>query len=195
MSLDDHQAALVASLAKASLVPGSATGLIPDGFRPTTKLNIRFGDKAVELGTFLRAGECKEAPTVAFAAEPDATENTSYSFILTDPDAPTPDEPKFAFWRHWVLSGLRPRDAMDTVTTSSELTAYLGPGPKDDSKPHRYLFLLYREPDELQLAKEDVGGEEFVHRRSFKPAQFAERHGLRLVGVNWMYCAGDGWKE
>jgi hypothetical protein len=55
--------------------------------------------------------------------------------------------------------------------------------------------LLYREPDGLRLSKEDVGGEEFVQRRSFKPAEFAERHGLRLVGVNWMYCAGDGWKE
>ncbi|KAI1354605.1 phosphatidylethanolamine-binding protein [Xylaria sp. FL0043] len=193
MSLDDHQAALTASLAKANLVPGSAAGLIPDGFRPTTKLNVSFGDKAVELGTFLRAGECKQAPTLSFAAEPDANENASYCFILTDPDAPTPDDPKFAFWRHWVVSGLR--GGVDVAASSSDLTAYLGPGPKDDSKPHRYLFLLYREPEGLSLSKEDVGGEEFVQRRSFKPAEFAERHGLRLVGVNWMYCAGDGWKE
>jgi phosphatidylethanolamine-binding protein len=63
------------------------------------------------------------------------------------------------------------------------------------SKPHRYLFLLYREPEGLSLSKEDLGGEEFVQRRSFKPAEFAEAHGLRLVGVNWMYCAGDGWKK
>ncbi|KAI1421410.1 phosphatidylethanolamine-binding protein [Xylaria sp. FL1777] len=195
MSLDDHQAALTASLAKASLVPGSAAGLIPEGFRPTMKLGVSFGDKAVELGSFLRAGECKSAPTLSFVAEPDATENSSYSFILTDPDAPTPDDPKFAFWRHWVLSGLRPRGTEDAVATASELTAYLGPGPKDDSKPHRYLFLLYREPEGLSLSKEDIGGEEFVQRRSFKPAEFAERHGLRLVGVNWMLCAGDGWKE
>ncbi|KAI0430367.1 phosphatidylethanolamine-binding protein [Xylaria sp. FL1042] len=193
MSLDDHQAALTASLAKANLVPGSAAGLIPDDFHPTTKLNVRFGDKAVELGTFLRAGECKLAPTLAFATEPDAAENASYCVILTDPDAPTPDEPKFAFWRHWVVSGLR--GGVDVAASSSDLTAYLGPGPKDDSKPHRYLFLLYREPEGLSLLKEDVGGEEFVQRRSFKPAEFAERHGLRLVGVNWMYCAGDGWKE
>ncbi|KAI0458311.1 phosphatidylethanolamine-binding protein [Xylaria acuta] len=194
MSLDDHLAALTASLAKANLVPGSAAGLIPKGFRPTAKLDVSFGEKAVELGTFLRAGECKQAPTIAFAPEAGAPESASYSFILTDPDAPTPDEPKFAFWRHWVLSGLRPK-SVDGAAAPSQLTAYLGPGPKDDSKPHRYLFLLYREPKGLSLSKGDVGGEEFVQRRSFKPAEFAERHGLRLVGVNWMYCAGDGWKE
>ncbi|KAI0194344.1 phosphatidylethanolamine-binding protein [Xylaria flabelliformis] len=194
MSLDDHSAALTASLAKANLVPGSAAGLIPEGFRPATKLDISFGEKVVELGTFLRAGECKQAPIVTFAPETGAPESASYSFLLTDPDAPTPDDPKFAFWRHWVLSGLRPK-SVNAAAAALELTAYLGPGPKDDSKPHRYLFLLYRESEGLSLSKEDVGGEEFVQRRSFKPAEFAEQHGLRLVGVNWMYCAGDGWKE
>ena len=61
------------------------------------------------------------------------------------------------------------------------------------SKPHRYLFLLFRGPKDLSLSKSDVGGEEFVQRRSFKPAEFAEKHGLSLVSVNWMTCAGDGW--
>lgn len=47
----------------------------------------------------------------------------------------------------------------------------------------------------MDLSKAQVGGEEFVDRRSFKPAEFASAHGLTLVGVNWMTCAGDGWKE
>ncbi|KAI8625314.1 phosphatidylethanolamine-binding protein [Xylariaceae sp. FL1651] len=196
MSLADHQAAVITSLAKSNLVPGSAVCLVPDGFRPTTKINVAFGGKAVELGTFFRAGECKQPPTLTFDAEAEAPEDVSYSFILTDPDAPTPDDPKFAFWRHWVLSGLRPRsEDVAALVPPVALTEYLGPGPKDDSKPHRYLFLLYREPEGLNLSKEDVGGEEFVQRRSFQPVEYAERHGLRLVGVNWMYCAGDGWEE
>lgn len=63
------------------------------------------------------------------------------------------------------------------------------------SKPHRYLFLLYRELAPLDLKKDDVGGEEFVQRRSFKPAELAKKLGLTLVGVNWMKCAADDWKE
>lgn len=76
------------------------------------------------------------------------------------------------------------------------LTEYLGPGPKDDSKPHRYLFLLFREPEGLkELSKEDVGGEEFVDRRSFGAEKWIEKYGLELVGVNWMLGAGDGWND
>ncbi|KAI8961955.1 PEBP-like protein [Daldinia sp. FL1419] len=192
MSFADHTTTLASSLAQANLVPGSASELIPASFAPTTQLAISFSDKAVELGTFFRAGECRQAPRVSFSPEADAglQGDASYLFILTDPDAPTPDDPKFAFWRHYVVSGLKPgsEDGEGKV-----LTEYLGPGPKDDSKPHRYLFLLYREPAGLSLVKEDVGGDEFVQRRSFKPAEFAEKHGLRLVGINWMTCAGDGW--
>lgn len=63
------------------------------------------------------------------------------------------------------------------------------------SKPHRYLFLLFREPDGLALSKSDVGGEEFVQRRSFEASDWVRKHGLTLVGMNWMLGAGDGWKE
>lgn len=147
MSLNAHAAALAESLAKANLVPGPAAGLIAPDFRATTKLDVSFGGKAVELGTFFRAGECKVAPAVSFAPEAAANGASAasytytYTFILTDPDAPTPDDPKFAFWRHWVLSGLRPRSVdagsgagvdADAAATSRELTAYLGPGPKDE---------------------------------------------------------------
>lgn len=64
------------------------------------------------------------------------------------------------------------------------------------SKPHRYLFVLFREPvlNGLDLKPEDVGGEEFTQRRSFKPVEFAKKHGLELVGVNWMKVAADDWE-
>lgn len=119
---------------------------------------------------------------------------TTYTLLLIDPDAPTPDDPKFAYWRHWVVSTI-PANASGAASGKT-LTEYLGPGPKDDSRPHRYLFLLYREPEGLKaLTKEDVGGEEFVQRRSFAAKEWVQKHGLELVGVNWMLGAGDGWKD
>lgn len=64
----------------------------------------------------------------------DVSSGSSYLLILTDPDAPTPDNPQFAFWRHWVLPGLQPLSAGSTVVaeTKPALTEYLGPGPKDE---------------------------------------------------------------
>ncbi|KAL4867241.1 hypothetical protein BDV12DRAFT_171754 [Aspergillus spectabilis] len=191
MSLQAHAQSLSSSLSQANLSPGSAP-LIPDDFTPTTQLNISFGEKAVELGNLFRVSEVKSAPSISFEKEADTPDSQIYTLLLVDPDAPTPDDPKFAYWRHWVVSGLK---ASETITDAPALTEYLGPGPKDDSRPHRYLLLLFREPEGLSLSKEDVGGEEFVQRRSFKAADWVREHGLVLVGVNWFLGAGDGWKE
>ncbi|KAL3458759.1 phosphatidylethanolamine-binding protein [Aspergillus heterothallicus] len=191
MVLTSHAEALSSTLAAANLVPGSAP-LIPDDFKPTTELEIAFGEKAVSLGNLFRVSEVKSAPTVSFAKEENASDAQTYTLLLVDPDAPTPDDPKFAYWRHWVVSGLKPSDG---GSEGKVLTEYLGPGPKDDSRPHRYLFLLFREPEGLALGKEDVGGEEFAQRRSFQAAAWTAKHGLTLVGVNWMLGAGDGWTK
>ncbi|KAH6962671.1 phosphatidylethanolamine-binding protein [Ilyonectria sp. MPI-CAGE-AT-0026] len=197
MALEDLAQALASSLEQAKLVPGSAASIIPQDFKPTTELSVKFNGRSLDLGNLFRSSECKSAPSISFSAEVDATSQASYLLLLVDPDAPTPDDPKFAFWRHWVLPGLQVAGGeVQTVTqTKDALTEYLGPGPKDDSKPHRYLFLLFREPVGLSLAKEDVGGEEFVQRRSFEPTTFIEKNQLQLVGLNWMLGAGDGWKE
>ncbi|KAL4759433.1 YbhB/YbcL family Raf kinase inhibitor-like protein [Aspergillus foveolatus] len=193
MSLQAHAQALATSLSQAALVPGSAP-LIPDNFKPTTELNVSFGEKAVSLGNLFRVSEVKSAPTVSFVKEEQAPEGQLYTLLLVDPDAPTPDDPKFAYWRHWVVSGLTASQGINAESAKT-LTEYLGPGPKDDSRPHRYLFLLFREPEGLALSKEDVGGEEFVQRRSFQAAEWVQKHGLVLVGVDWMLGAGDGWTE
>ncbi|KAI9158070.1 OV-16 antigen [Paramyrothecium foliicola] len=197
MALEEHAQALTASLEKAGLVPGHAESLIPKDFKPTVKLGVSFGDRAVELGNLLRVSEVKTVPSITFQPEAGGSSSANYLLMLVDPDAPTPDDPKFAFWRHWVLPGLQPLSSGEGVVaqTKPALTEYLAPGPKDESKPHRYLYLLFREPDNLDLTKEDVGGEEFVQRRSFDPAPFIAKHNLTLVGVNWKLGAGDGWKD
>ncbi|KAL7793046.1 phosphatidylethanolamine-binding protein [Trichoderma ceciliae] len=133
--LDAFAQALSTSLAEAKLVPGSAAALIPRDFKPTTRLSISFGGRHVELGTLFRVNECKLAPFVSFEAEAgDSSEDKSYMLLLVDPDAPTPDDPKFAFWRHWVLPGLKPLAAADGVVAQAKpvLTEYLAPGPKDE---------------------------------------------------------------
>ncbi|KAL2816570.1 phosphatidylethanolamine-binding protein [Aspergillus granulosus] len=190
MSLQTHTEALSSSLAQAGLSPGSAP-LIPDGFKPTTELGIAFGEKVVSLGNLFRVSEVKTSPIISFAKEESTSESQTYTLLFIDPDAPTPDDPKFAYWRHWVVSGLKPSENAE----GKILTEYLGPGPKEDSRPHRYLFLLFREPEGLALTKEDVGGEEFVQRRSFEAAEWTAKHGLTLVAINWMLGAWDGWKE
>ncbi|EHA55056.1 hypothetical protein MCOR27_005009 [Pyricularia oryzae] len=196
MPFDSERAtAVLASVSSAGLA-ASATGPIPAGFRPTMDLFVSFGAKQVELGNSFVKSECAEAPKVYFEAEDAAT----YTLFLVDPDAPYPNDNKFANWRHWVVTGLRPaasgsQGGQDIASTGTALTQYLAPGPKDDSEPHRYLFQLFREPKGGlgHLTKADIGGEEFVERRSFDSVGWAAARGLELVAANWMSCASDAW--
>lgn len=45
------------------------------------------------------------------------------------------------------------------------------------------------------MEKADVGGDEFVDRRSFRAEKIVQEKGLELVGVQWMRGVGDGWVE
>lgn len=197
---------LLTSLKDAHLLPSA---VIPADFTPTVTLTVHFPASntpvIVSNGTLVRVSQVKEAPTVsvthvapAGSDSPTSTKEQHYTLMLVDPDAPTPDDPKFAYWRHWVVSNIsipaNLQGGSEISATGKTLTEYLAPGPKDESGPHRYLFLLFLEPEGgLKLEKGDVGGEEFVDRRSFGVEAFVARSGLRLVAVEWMRGVGDGW--
>lgn len=181
-------ASLIDSLKSASLLPST---IIPASFTPSFALNVSFPSKSPTNGSLVRVSDVKERPTVSFSPAANTASAQSFTFILIDPDAPTPDDPKFAYWRHWVITNIR--SSAKDVSEGNTLTQYLAPGPKDESGPHRYLFLLFKEPEGFSIEKSDVGGEEFVERRSFGAKEFVEKHGLELVGVQWMTGVGDGW--
>lgn len=70
-ALPTHGASLTNSLQQGGLVPGPATtdGLVPEGFKPATQLDISFDGQKVELGTFFRASQCKVSPAISFQQE------------------------------------------------------------------------------------------------------------------------------
>ena len=78
-----------------------------------------------------------KAPSVTFAG---AKAGTKYCLICTDPDAPSRAEPLFREFIHWVVSDVL-SDKAETVVD------YLGPGPPYNSGSHRYVFLLFEQPD------------------------------------------------
>ncbi len=202
---------LLSSLQAANLLPST---LIPQDFTPTIHLDVQFPFKPVANGALVRVRDVQVQPTISLSLScQNATipllqtqsDSQHFTLMLLDPDAPTPDDPKFAYWRHWVVvnipattvgnEGEEGGGKGDVVGTGKTLTRYLAPGPKDESGPHRYLFLLFRQPEGgLAVEKGDVGGEEFVERRSFGAVEFVRRWGLKLVGVQWMRGVGDGWE-
>ncbi|KAF1923027.1 PEBP-like protein [Didymella exigua CBS 183.55] len=181
---------LIDGLKSVSLLPST---IIPASFTPSYDLKVSFPSKTPSNGSLVRVSDVKDTPSVTFSAASDSASTQSFTLLLIDPDAPTPDDPKFAYWRHWVVTNIPSNSGSGDVKGGKTITQYLAPGPKDESGPHRYLFLLFKEPQGFGVEKSDVGGEEFVDRRSFGAKDFVEKWGLELVGVQWMRGVGDGW--
>jgi phosphatidylethanolamine-binding protein (PEBP) family uncharacterized protein len=185
---------LIESLRSASLLPSK---IIPANYTPSINLSVKFASISPSNGSFMRVSQVKETPSISIPSSTSPPASQSFTFMLIDPDAPTPDDPKFAYWRHWFVASI-PSTAFassNIIDAGVTLTQYLAPGPKDESGPHRYLFLLFAEPEGLKLEKADVGGEEFMDRRSFGALEFVKKHGLELVGVQWIRGVGDSWND
>jgi len=59
---------------------------------------------------------------------------------------------------HWIQPGLKPETAADGTTKLSAVGTpfvanYIGPAPPPPSSPHRYVFLLYKQPEGFDGAK------------------------------------------
>jgi hypothetical protein len=79
-ALQTHGERLPQTLSDAKLVPGPAAELIPEGFRPRTKLEVSYGGKALDLGNLFRVHETKVQPVISFQREVHTT-----SLKLTQP--------------------------------------------------------------------------------------------------------------
>lgn len=181
---------LVDSLKSASLLPSA---VIPESFTPTVELSVKFpSGLSPEKGSLARVTQIKDQPTISITSTPTSSSST-FTFMMIDPDAPTPDDPKFGYWRHWIVTSIPASSTNDIIAAGKTITPYLAPGPKDESGPHRYLFLLFEEKEGESIEKAEIGGDEFVERRSFRAEEVVQKKGLKLVGVQWMRGVGDGW--
>ena len=88
-------------------------------------------------------------------------------------------------WRHWIVGNIQ-HDSSKFEMGSTTITSYNGPTPPPGTGTHRYVFLLYQQPDihiEFLAVPSARGG--------FKARLFAEQHGLRLVSANYFLCKNE----
>ncbi|KAG0209296.1 hypothetical protein BGX28_010399 [Mortierella sp. GBA30] len=164
-------------------------GIIPDvidSFRSKTMLAISYGtNKEVVLGNKLAVKDTQHAPQVSF--EPDSP-GDKYTLIMTDPDAPSRNDPKNREYRHWVISNVSGSSDFQPASLSqgSVLTEYMGPAPPAGSGPHRYVFLLYKQKPSSDVVA--LSTPLTTSRGKFKAKQFSTHTNLELVGANYFFA-------
>jgi len=143
--------------------------IIPDVIQkaPQQFVEIHYGKNQVNLGDNLTPTQVKNQPThIHWRADA----SSFYTLIMTDPDAPSRENPIMREFNHWLVVNI-PGDKIDKGHILAE---YVGSGPPEGTGLHRYTFLVYKQ------TKGKIQGDKYTleGRRQFKTEQFVAKNSL-----------------
>lgn len=132
-----------------------------------------------------------------------ADDNSAYIIVLTDPDAPSREDPKWSEFCHWIAplpsaavipvqdsteADKRHSTSNDKKKVSEQVVEYMGPAPPPKTGKHRYVFVLLK-GDKSVVGKLKGPAEGRKNWETGKPRhgvrQWAEEYGLKVVGANF----------
>lgn len=159
--------------------------LVPDVLTtaPGEILEIEYpnGTK-VEMSKELTPTQVKDKPSVKWSAKNDAY----YTLAMVDPDAPSRQKPTFREWHHWLVGNIYGGD----LKTGEVLSDYIGSGPPKGTGNHRYVFLIYKQPDKLDFSEvPKLRSNSGDKRGKFSISKFAQKYQLGAPIAGNFYVA------
>lgn len=154
----DSVQAVRSELKKAEIIP-----TVIDDFLPSLVVDVVWPDKHAKLGNTIKPKHMQKQPAIALhdiasVANP-AKHGISFVVTLTDPDAPSRDNPEWSEMCHWIASNISisgealsilPLPEFDLVKSiestdeqSDDVVEYKPPGPPPKTGKHRYVFLVF----------------------------------------------------
>lgn len=140
-------------------------------------------DFLVYRGNFLKPSQTQQSPRIKF----EAPENTRWTLMLVDPDAPTRAKPDSGQWCHWVVTNI-PSDG--DVSQGDHVVEYIGPAPPKNSGSHRYIYLLCQQEGQVEVSQR-LGASSAEGRGQFCASDFIEKHDLIPQGYCFFHSEWD----
>ncbi|KDP22308.1 hypothetical protein JCGZ_26139 [Jatropha curcas] len=148
------------------LTVGRIIGEVVDAFTPSVKMSVTYNpNRQVANGHELMPSVIAAKPRVEIGGQ---DLRTSYTLIMTDPDAPSPSDPHLREHIHWMVTDI---PGTTDVSFGKEIVSYESPKPVVGI--HRYVFLLFK-----QRGRQTVRPP--ISRDYFNTRRFAEENGLGL---------------
>lgn len=142
-------------------------------FKPWGVLAVQYSaDTPVAMGNTLSVEKTQLKPTVQFNLNPEQGaprihDGDLFTLVVTDPDAPSRTDKKWSEYCHYVEADIKILDRSATsagkvqepqfvsaeLSNGTVLQPYVGPGPPKGTGKHRYVFLLYKQPDGVTSSK------------------------------------------
>ncbi|XP_021196602.3 protein D3 [Helicoverpa armigera] len=159
--------------------------VVPDviSIPPPDVLTVKYpSGSTVETAKELTPTQVKDQPTVTWAAK----EQEYYTLAMVDPDAPSREHPKFREWHHWLVGNI-----LGTNVGKGEiLSDYIGSGPPKGTGLHRYVFLVYKQPEKCDFSKViKLPNNSGDKRGKFSIAKFAQQFKLGTPVAGNFYVA------
>ncbi|KAH8359195.1 hypothetical protein KR093_005122 [Drosophila rubida] len=153
--------------------------IIPDVIEtgPQDFLNVTYiGNIPADRGVQLQPMQVRDMPDLKWIANKD----NYYTLLMVDPDVPSRKVPKFKEYLHWLVVNI----PGNQLNLGDVRAAYVGALPLKDTGLHRYVLLLYKQPDFTKFDVEKVPQQNDEGRIKFSTKQFAEKYklGIPLAG-------------
>lgn len=158
------------------------------GTEDAVQLSITYKhDTHVGNGNIIAKSKVRKEPQVQIVGAPSGggAESPIYTLLMVDPDAPSPDHPKWADFLHWAVTNITRGDA----SSGNVLMKYMGPAPLEGT--HRYIFSLWWQMPGHTIgsrARYLIGNRKdgpstqvaaIEDRKQFNVAKFAKDHNLQ----------------
>ncbi|KAE8449700.1 hypothetical protein EG329_007475 [Mollisiaceae sp. DMI_Dod_QoI] len=162
-----------------------------DDFQPKCFVTALYNNeqKPVALGNKFKKPETKEKPALRIYC-PNIKSTPGLILALTDPDAPSRSDPKWAEMCHWIAvvyatnqTGIELELDLD-ITSAPDLVEYKPPGPPPKTGYHRYVFLLLEGVNTNLTVPEDRQ-HWGTGKKRHGVRDWAKNEGLAVVGANF----------
>lgn len=154
---------------------------------PQDLIEVNYAEARVNLGNVLTPTQVKDIPKISFPADKDSL----YLLCMTDPDAPSRQTPKYREWHHWLVGNI-PGDKIEDGETLSE---YVGAGPPKGTGLHRYVFVVYKQPEgKITFDEKRLTNRSGDNRGGFHIREFAKKYKLgEPVAGNFFQAEWDDY--
>jgi len=186
---------VIAELKKAEIIP-----TVIDEFLPSLTLNITWHNATASLGNTISPDDVQDMPSVTLYSQDSdilSASSMTYTVTLTDPDAPSRDDPEWSEICHWIATKIKAKSSSNFHATRKlrEVMPYKPPGPPPKTGKHRYVFLVFAPrngtSEKLFLSKPGDRQHWGMDGERVGVRQWAEKNGLVPVAANFIYSQND----
>ena len=151
-----------------------------------SNLIVNYGKIQVKQGNFIDVYRSIHKPSIQYSF----IKNTYYCLLMVDMDSPNKTNPIYKYWLHWMIINIHCQknlisnynlitnyDLINEYIYGQTIMQYTEPTPEKDTGPHRFIFLLYKQPQKLNL------NNNLPSRKKFNLKIFVNKYNLELLSV------------